>query len=178
MSRVAVVAGAMLTITVSTSSVEAQSRPGGCLKYGLGGAVAGHFAGGHRLKGALAGCAIGVLRRKQYEREVRERNQNRNRTAERRRYERDELNPSQRGERRTPERGPSAGERSPYEEFGLPPAREQARTPPGRTRNTERDGGPFESGGSFARRPLEDRGRARGKEPDETGGITRGSRWF
>ena len=175
MRRVAVVAAAILTITVSTSSVEAQSRPGGCLKYGLGGAVAGHFAGGHRLKGALAGCAIGVLRRRQYEREVRERNQNRNRTAERRRYERDELNPYQR-ERKTPERGPSAGERSPYEEFGLPPAREQARTPPGRTRNTERD--PFESGGAFARRPFEDRRPPRGPEPNETGGITRGSRSF
>ena len=46
----------------------AEARPGGCLKYGLGGAVVGHFAGGHRLAGAAAGCAIGAYRRSRAER--------------------------------------------------------------------------------------------------------------
>ena len=177
MRKTGLFAAGIIALGLSSGSAEAQRRPGGCLKYGLGGAIAGHFAGGHRLKGALAGCAIGTLRRRQYEREVRERNQNQNRTAERRRYERDDLNPSGRG-RSMPERGPSARERSPYEEFGLPPAREQARTPQERTRNAERGRGGFEGGESFARRPFEDRRRARQNDPEETGGTSTRARWF
>ena len=35
-------------------------RPGGgCLRYGAVGAVGGHFAGGHGVLGALAGCVAG-----------------------------------------------------------------------------------------------------------------------
>ncbi len=45
----------------------AEAQPGGCLKYGLGGAVIGHFAGGHRWKGAAAGCVAGIVRRRHYE---------------------------------------------------------------------------------------------------------------
>ena len=45
----------------------AEAKPGGCLKYGLGGAVAGHFAGGHRWKGAAAGCVLGIVQRRRYE---------------------------------------------------------------------------------------------------------------
>ena len=45
----------------------AEAKPGGCLKYGLGGAIAGHFAGGHRWKGAAAGCALGILQRRRHE---------------------------------------------------------------------------------------------------------------
>ena len=41
-----------------------EARPGGCLKYGVGGAVAGHFAGGHRWRGLRQGvrsaCISGV----------------------------------------------------------------------------------------------------------------------
>jgi hypothetical protein len=43
----------------------AEAKTGGCLKYGLGGAVAGHFAGGHGMAGAAAGCALGAYRRHQ-----------------------------------------------------------------------------------------------------------------
>src|SRR5215213_8419983 len=77
-------AAVILSTALSCGSAEAQSRPGGCLKYGLGGAIAGHFAGGHRIKGALAGCALGIYQRRQYEREVREQNEIRNRIPERR----------------------------------------------------------------------------------------------
>jgi hypothetical protein len=45
----------------------AQAEPGGCLKYGLGGAIAGHFAGGHRWKGAAAGCALGYWTRRRHQ---------------------------------------------------------------------------------------------------------------
>ena len=44
----------------------AQAQPGGCLKYGLGGAVIGHFAGGHRWMGAAAGCVAWIARRRLY----------------------------------------------------------------------------------------------------------------
>src|SRR3712207_578790 len=77
-------AAVMFSFGVATDSAEAQSRPGGCLKYGLGGAIAGHFAGGHRIKGALAGCALGIYQRRQYDREAREQNEIRNRIPERR----------------------------------------------------------------------------------------------
>jgi hypothetical protein len=50
----------------------AQAQPGGCLKYGLGGAVIGHFAGGHRWKGAAAGCVAGIVRRRKYEAQQRQ----------------------------------------------------------------------------------------------------------
>ena len=51
----------------------AEARPGGCLKYGAAGAVAGHFAGGHRWKGAAVGCAVGIWQRRRAERLARER---------------------------------------------------------------------------------------------------------
>src|SRR5829696_1157520 len=38
-------AAVILSTALSCGSAQAQSRPGGCLKYGLGGAIAGHFAG-------------------------------------------------------------------------------------------------------------------------------------
>src|SRR3712207_522541 len=84
MRKIALAAIVMFSLGVAAGSAEAQSRPGGCLKYGLGGAIAGHFAGGHRIKGALAGCALGIYQRRQYEREVREQNEIRNRIPERR----------------------------------------------------------------------------------------------
>ena len=62
-----VVAG---VIAIGASSGAAEARPGGCLKYGVGGAIAGHFAGGHGLAGAAAGCALGSYRRNSHDRGV------------------------------------------------------------------------------------------------------------
>jgi hypothetical protein len=49
MRMIALIGAAMVALAAAPSSAEA--RPGGCLKYGVGGAVAGHVAGGHRWKG-------------------------------------------------------------------------------------------------------------------------------
>jgi hypothetical protein len=45
---------------------QAEAKPGGCLKYGVAGAVAGHYAGHHAVKGAVLGCIAGIARRKAY----------------------------------------------------------------------------------------------------------------
>jgi hypothetical protein len=51
----------------------ASAEQGGCLKYGAGGAVAGHFVGsGHALGGAAAGCAVGAYKRHGARKEARE----------------------------------------------------------------------------------------------------------
>ncbi len=76
MKTAVILGAAFLAVGLAAEPAAAQGQPGGCLKYGLGGAVAGHFAGGHRLKGALAGCVLGMARRRQYEREVQERRRN------------------------------------------------------------------------------------------------------
>src|SRR3954468_6218918 len=153
-------AAVILSTALSCGSAQAQSRPGGCLKYGLGGAIAGHFAGGERLRGAIAGCALGMYRRRQYEREVRERNQSRNRTAER-----------SRSNARATEDDRWTGERSPYEDLGLglPTGGEQVNRPQGRT---HRPGG-FESGGSFARSQVGAPAAARVPHPEQTGALRR-----
>ena len=49
----------------------AEAKPGGCLKYGAAGAVAGHYAGHHGFVGAVAGCALGMRKRREYKREMR-----------------------------------------------------------------------------------------------------------
>jgi hypothetical protein len=90
------VAAALLALGAAPNAAEA--RPGGCLKYGLGGAVAGHFAGGHRWKGAALGCALGIYQRRQYE-AARRRELGRGRTVERR-YD-DTLSPPVRDRPRT-----------------------------------------------------------------------------
>src|SRR5919107_2802556 len=105
MKKIALAATIMLSFAVVAGPAEAQSRPGGCLKYGLGGAVAGHFAGGHRIKGALAGCALGVYQRRKYERAVREQN-NRNRNVERGRLTNDERANRYEPQDRSAERAP------------------------------------------------------------------------
>jgi hypothetical protein len=56
-------------LLVSVPAVEA--KPGGCLKYGAAGAIAGH-AVHHGVKGFLAGCAAGMYRRHLYNKSVRE----------------------------------------------------------------------------------------------------------
>jgi hypothetical protein len=48
----------------------AEAKPGGCLKYGSAGAVAGHMAH-HGVMGAVAGCALGIHKRREYKREMR-----------------------------------------------------------------------------------------------------------
>ena len=54
----------------------ASAEDGGCLKYGAGGAVAGHFVGsGHALDGAAAGCAVGAYKRHEARKEARERDE-------------------------------------------------------------------------------------------------------
>lgn len=164
-------AALMLSLGVFVTPAEAQGRPGGCIKYGLGGAIAGHFAGGHRLKGALAGCALGIYQRRQYEREARERARNRNRNAERAPTERRERSTQYEtpGRDAGPARTTSPHRANPYEDLGFDfdagrggPGEQQAQRrqlPPGRT------GEGFEPGGSFLRRPS--------SEPDRTGSIGR-----
>ena len=81
------------------AAAPAEAKPGGCLKYGVGGAVAGKLAGGHTWKGAAAGCALGYIRRRQYNREEAERRRvDQPRSAERRRDER--LRDDRAGDRR------------------------------------------------------------------------------
>jgi hypothetical protein len=54
------ITGAALVLMAGTASAET----GGCLKYGAGGAVAGHFVGqGHAVLGAAGGCAVGAYKR-------------------------------------------------------------------------------------------------------------------
>jgi len=71
-----------IVLALGAAPGSAEARPGGCLEYGLGGAVAGHLAGGHRWKGAALGCALGIYQRRQYE--ARSRELGRSRSAERR----------------------------------------------------------------------------------------------
>ena len=49
----------------------AEARPGGCLKYGAAGAVAGHMVH-HGIRGAMAGCAAGMYRRHMYNKQMRQ----------------------------------------------------------------------------------------------------------
>ena len=51
--------------------LNAEAKPGGCLKYGAAGAVGGHYAGHHGVMGAVAGCALGMHKRREYKREMR-----------------------------------------------------------------------------------------------------------
>lgn len=90
MQKMALIGAAMLALAAVPNSAEA--RPGGCLKYGLGGAVAGHVAGGHRWKGAVVGCLVGIYQRRRHA--ARARHQERSRTVD---------------QRRSDDRGPSYG---------------------------------------------------------------------
>lgn len=69
---VSVFGGALLA-TMMSGAPAASAKPGGCLKYGAAGAVAGHVAGGHAFKGAVAGCALGWYERRRYKQMMRER---------------------------------------------------------------------------------------------------------
>lgn len=58
---------AVSAATLLSATYDVQAREGGCIKYGLGGAVLGHFAGGHGMAGAAAGCALGAYKRNRAE---------------------------------------------------------------------------------------------------------------
>jgi hypothetical protein len=90
----------------------AHAEPGGCLKYGLGGAIAGHFAGGHRWKGAAAGCALGYYQRRRYEDTERQRTRDRDAGRYSRDLDRDRL---ARGQREDRDRGFARGDRRLYD---------------------------------------------------------------
>ncbi len=68
----AAVLGTAIFLAPTFGAAPAQAKPGGCLKYGAAGAIAGHYAGGHAVKGALAGCALGYAERRRYNRQMRE----------------------------------------------------------------------------------------------------------
>ena len=61
---------AMLGLGSIVAIPAAEARPGGCLKYGAAGALAGKLAGNHTWKGAAAGCALGYWRRSRHDREL------------------------------------------------------------------------------------------------------------
>ena len=60
-----------LAAGLTLSAPAAEAAPGGCLKYGVAGAVAGHVMH-HGVKGFMAGCAAGMYRRHLYNKQMRE----------------------------------------------------------------------------------------------------------
>lgn len=60
-----------LAAGLTLSAPLAQAAPGGCLKYGAAGAVAGH-ALHHGVRGFMAGCAAGMYRRHLYNKQMRQ----------------------------------------------------------------------------------------------------------
>jgi hypothetical protein len=61
--------GSLAAGLAATTPVEA--KPGGCLKYGAAGAIAGH-AVHHGVRGFIAGCATGMYRRHLYNKQMKE----------------------------------------------------------------------------------------------------------
>jgi hypothetical protein len=60
----------VLGLATFLGATDVAAKPGGCLKYGAAGAVAGHYAGHHAVKGAVAGCIAGMVRRHEYNKEM------------------------------------------------------------------------------------------------------------
>jgi hypothetical protein len=58
-----------LAAGLTVSAPVAQATPGGCLKYGAAGALAGH-AVHHGVRGFIAGCAAGMYRRHLYKKQL------------------------------------------------------------------------------------------------------------
>jgi hypothetical protein len=58
-----VIAATMFAALFIPLGVSASAEEGGCLKYGVGGAVVGHFAGRHTMSGAAIGCGVGAAKR-------------------------------------------------------------------------------------------------------------------
>ncbi|MXV44999.1 hypothetical protein GS501_08100 [Saccharibacter sp. 17.LH.SD] len=54
-----------------SSGATAMAEPGGCIKYGAAGAVAGHVAKGHSVIGAVGGCVVGMYQRHKYRKGLR-----------------------------------------------------------------------------------------------------------
>lgn len=71
MKKLLIIAGALTML--GTAPQPAAAQAGGCIKYGIGGAIVGKLAGGHTWKGAAAGCVVGYLRRRQARNEISER---------------------------------------------------------------------------------------------------------
>jgi hypothetical protein len=69
--KLAVYAGTIAIVAASTMGM-AQAEPGGCLKYGAVGAVGGHFAGHHAVLGAAGGCALGMYKRHEYKKHLKQ----------------------------------------------------------------------------------------------------------
>jgi hypothetical protein len=63
---------ATIAIVAGGLTGAAQAEPGGCLKYGAVGAVGGHVAGHHAVLGAAGGCALGMYKRHEYKKHMRE----------------------------------------------------------------------------------------------------------
>ncbi|WOJ91690.1 hypothetical protein RZS28_19795 (plasmid) [Methylocapsa polymorpha] len=55
-------------IAALVAAGHADARPGGCVKGAIVGGIAGHFVG-HSGLGAAAGCAYGVHRRNEFDRQ-------------------------------------------------------------------------------------------------------------
>ena len=66
-TRLAVV----VLLGVAMAPAIASAEPGGCLKYGAVGAVGGHLAH-HGVAGAAGGCAVGMWKRHEYRKSMRE----------------------------------------------------------------------------------------------------------
>jgi hypothetical protein len=188
MKAIATVSTAILFLALGSAQAQAQGSHRGCLKYGLGGAVAGHFAGGHTVKGALAGCLLGIARRRQYEQQVqqqrrrpndqiaRERNRDLDGTAERRPdAQRADRAPRRQPEEQRADRIPNgspwdqrvdrpqtrpAPDRSPYEDLGLGRSAPQpAPLPRQEAGRRQQPRDTFENGGAFSRSPVDPWGR-------------------
>jgi hypothetical protein len=71
MKKLLIIAGGLTMLGAAPQPAAAQA--GGCIKYGIGGAIIGKLAGGHTWKGAAAGCVVGYLRRRQARNEITER---------------------------------------------------------------------------------------------------------
>ncbi len=65
--------GVAIVIATGSFAGAAQAEPGGCLKYGAAGAVAGHLAHHHAVLGAVGGCGVGMYERHEYKKHLKER---------------------------------------------------------------------------------------------------------
>ena len=70
-SMLTLTAAATLAAGFAFTAQVAEAAPGGCLKYGAAGAVAGHMVH-HGIRGAMAGCAAGMYRRHLYNKQMRQ----------------------------------------------------------------------------------------------------------
>jgi hypothetical protein len=64
--------GFAIGLAIGSAIGVAQAEPGGCLKYGAAGAVAGHLAHHHAVLGAVGGCAVGMYERHEYKKHLKE----------------------------------------------------------------------------------------------------------